>query len=187
MNYTCVAIKNTFMELLKEKPLDKISVKEITKKCQINRNTFYYHYHDTYDLLQKIFEEEAEKYATPYLDNDMEWKDCFIQAVGFALENKEAICHVFNSMQRSTLEKYLFDVSGSLMASIIKKKSEGLDISAIDKKYMTIVYKHAIVGIIIEWLGNDMQDDPYTVIDRMSKIFNGSIEFILQRLHDTKE
>lgn len=44
------AIKEAFMHLLNRKPLDKITVKEIVEECGINRNTFYYHYDDIYDL-----------------------------------------------------------------------------------------------------------------------------------------
>ena len=47
-------IENAFLELMKEKHYTKISVREITEKADINRSTFYRHYLDTYDLLDKI-------------------------------------------------------------------------------------------------------------------------------------
>lgn len=49
-------IENAFLELMKEKHYTKISVREITEKADINRSTFYRHYLDTYDLLDKIEE-----------------------------------------------------------------------------------------------------------------------------------
>ena len=44
--FTKKAIVETFLELLKEHSLDKITVKDIVEKCGINRNTFYYYYQD---------------------------------------------------------------------------------------------------------------------------------------------
>ena len=54
-NSTKTAIKEAFMTLLNKKPFDKITVKEIVEECGINRNTFYYHYEDIYDLLHPFF------------------------------------------------------------------------------------------------------------------------------------
>jgi AcrR family transcriptional regulator len=47
-------IKQAFLELVEVKTFSKISVKEITERAHINRTTFYLHYQDVYDLLDKI-------------------------------------------------------------------------------------------------------------------------------------
>ena len=49
------AIQESFKKLLSNQPLDKITVKNITDDCGVNRNTFYYHYSDIYQLLEEIF------------------------------------------------------------------------------------------------------------------------------------
>lgn len=43
---------------MKTKPLSKITVSELIRDCRINRNTFYYHFNDIYDLLHWMFENE---------------------------------------------------------------------------------------------------------------------------------
>ena len=47
---TKFAIAFAFKELLLEKSIDKITINDITEKCGINRQTFYYHFHDIYEL-----------------------------------------------------------------------------------------------------------------------------------------
>lgn len=49
------AIRQAFIELLNERPLDKISVKDIAERSTVNRNTFYYYYADIYALVEEIF------------------------------------------------------------------------------------------------------------------------------------
>lgn len=52
------AICNAFYELIKEKPLEKITVKEIAERAEINKTTFYAHYETVYDLVDQL-EQEA--------------------------------------------------------------------------------------------------------------------------------
>ena len=50
-------------QLLETKTLEKITVKDIVARCGVNRQTFYYHFHDVYDLMRWIFEREAANLA----------------------------------------------------------------------------------------------------------------------------
>ena len=54
------AIAGVFKELLLVKPLHKITINDIAEKCEINRQTFYYHFQDIYDLVEWICQTDAE-------------------------------------------------------------------------------------------------------------------------------
>lgn len=62
VRYTKMVIRKTFIELLDKKPINKITVTEICDKAEINRATFYKHYLDIYDLLEKMEEELEREY-----------------------------------------------------------------------------------------------------------------------------
>ena len=55
------AIRRSFIELLAERPFDKISVRDIAERSEVTRNTFYYYYTDIYALAEDVFESEIEK------------------------------------------------------------------------------------------------------------------------------
>ena len=57
VRYTRKVIRDAFLDILKEKPVSKITVKEICDQAEINRGTFYKHYRDCYDLLHHIEED----------------------------------------------------------------------------------------------------------------------------------
>ena len=57
---TKFAIAFAFKELLLEKSIDKITINDITEKCGINRQTFYYHFHDIYELIEWICETKED-------------------------------------------------------------------------------------------------------------------------------
>ena len=58
-NFTKKAIKESFIKLLNERPMNKISVKDIVEDCGINRNSFYYHFQDIPALLEEIVTENT--------------------------------------------------------------------------------------------------------------------------------
>lgn len=60
VKYTRMVIKASFLSILKEKPISKITIKEICERADINRATFYAHFTDTYGLLQHIETEFLE-------------------------------------------------------------------------------------------------------------------------------
>ena len=66
VRYTRMVIENSFLELLKEKPVFKITVTELCRHSQINRATFYKHYLDGPDLLEKLEERLFEQIRSAF-------------------------------------------------------------------------------------------------------------------------
>ena len=59
--FTKKGIMDSFVELAKEMPIDKITIKKVCDNCNINRNTFYYYYQDLYALKEEIIYAKAQK------------------------------------------------------------------------------------------------------------------------------
>ncbi len=60
VRYTKMRIREAFLRCLRKKPVNKITVKELCELAEINRATFYTHYADPFDLLEKLEEESLE-------------------------------------------------------------------------------------------------------------------------------
>ena len=60
VRYTKKAIRDSFIALLEQKPIEKISVTEICKGADINRGTFYSHYSDPFELRNALANELVE-------------------------------------------------------------------------------------------------------------------------------
>ena len=56
---TKYALAVALKELMAQKPIDKITIHDLTERCGIRRQNFYYHFEDVYGLLRWTFEEEA--------------------------------------------------------------------------------------------------------------------------------
>ena len=173
--FTKEIIAKTFTELLDEKPMSKITVKDIVERCGVNRNTFYYYYTDVYALLSELFQTELQTVTDEYNDT-FSWEESFIVATKFALENKIAINHVYNSMQREELEDYIYNVSGHVMNRYVEKLSDGISASSGDKKLIASFYQCALTEMVLRWIASGMKEDPDTIIRRIGRLFDGHRE-----------
>lgn len=87
-NLTCKALAAAAVSLLEERPLDKITVRDITDRCGLTRNTFYYHFQDIYDLLGYIFREEADATLEKYSVKG-DWKGVFLDILSYLKKKKK--------------------------------------------------------------------------------------------------
>ena len=101
VKYTKKIITETFLNLLKEKEINKITVSEICNIADINRATFYRYYLDTYDLLEKI-EQDFILELVDVTNND---KDTSVSIfthdiLEVFLNNKELVKIIFNTKEK---------------------------------------------------------------------------------------
>lgn len=173
-------IRQVFIKMLNEHPLNTITVKAIVAECEINRNTFYYYYSDIYAILSEIFQTELQRVIDEYNDT-LSWEESFIVAARFALENRKAIYHVYNSMRREELENYIYNISGNVMIRYVEKVSESISTSSEDKKLIASFYQCALTQMVLRWIASGMNEDPDTIIKRIGKLFDGNIALSLKR------
>ncbi|MBQ9064424.1 MAG: TetR family transcriptional regulator [Blautia sp.] len=110
------AIKASFRKLLSERPLARITVREIAADCGINRNTFYYHYHDIPELMEELMQDEAAALIAGYTDISS-LEDCVEAAFRFIVDNRRSINHIFHSVKREVFEQYLMRICSFTITS----------------------------------------------------------------------
>lgn len=88
-NFTGRAIKETFLELLNQRPLNDITVKDIVEACGINRNSFYYHFEDLPSLVDEMIGEQVNHLIQkhPTVSSVEECADAIIELVQHCIIN----------------------------------------------------------------------------------------------------
>ena len=87
------ALEASLKNLLLQKPLDKITVSDITEDCGISRMTFYYHFRDIYDLAEWSCAEDASKALADKKTYDT-WQEGLLQIFESVRLNKPFIENV---------------------------------------------------------------------------------------------
>lgn len=178
--YTRNMIRNVFIEMLDERPFDEITVTDLVTRCEINRKTFYYYYQDLYAVLTEIFESELETVLGGVKEH-VTWEEGIAQAMQIALQHKRAVYHVYHSMQRESLEKYLYNVAGEVMRRYVERQGEGIHASQGDKDIIAQFYQSALTEMVLNWIGQGMKEDGLEMITRIGQLFDGNIRASLKR------
>jgi probable dihydroxyacetone kinase regulator len=174
------ALAASLKKLLSTKPLDKISVIDITEDCEVNRQTFYYHFKDIYDLVEWIYTSEATKALNGNKTYDT-WQQGFLQIFEYILINKAFIKSTYNSISREHLEGYLYNETFNLLIGVIEEKAGGMPLREDDKAFIAHFYKYAFVGLVLEWVRLGMKEKPADIIDRLNTLIDGNIMGALER------
>ena len=179
------ALATSLKNMLLKKPLNKITINDIANDCGINRMTFYYHFKDIYDLIEWTGEEDAAKALEGKKTYDT-WQQGFLNIFNAVLENKPFIMNVYRSVSREQVEIYLYKITYDLMIGVVNERSANMSVRDDDKKFIADFYKFAFVGIMLEWIKNDMNTDPKKIVDRISNLIHGDITRALENCRTDK-
>lgn len=171
--YTKTAIRRTFFELLEEKDFDRISVREICQRADINRSTFYRHYDDINALMNSI---EAEFVAD--IDRQIERMDpdifdaVLIGLFDIVKDNSDLCCYMMKCGPRKGFVNSLFVKNYD--RTHIKWKKFFPEITDKQFRWMYIMFFNGITGVIAEWINSSFREDPAAIVAFTTSIyFNG--------------
>ncbi len=165
------ALAASFTKLLSRHPLNKITVKDIVEDAQVNRQTFYYHFHDVYDLIQWILEEESQ--AALASEGRYDWKNHIRDVLEAMRQEKALVLNIIHSLNREHLEQYLCSVIDTFIYDSLEKNCEGLVVSDDDIRFIADFFKYAFVGILMDWILKGMKEEPKILSDRLNHMLDG--------------
>lgn len=174
------ALKQSLKNLLLKKPLTKITVGDITEDCGINRMTFYYHFKDIYDLVEWSCLEDAKRALEEKKTYDT-WQQGFLQIFKAVQENKPFILNVYRCVHREQVEKYLQPLVDQLLLNVINEEAAGITVRDEDKQFIAQVYSYMFIGLMLDWIKDDMREDPQQIVEKLSKLIKGSMSVALSR------
>ena len=167
------ALAASLKRLLSKKELSKITITNITEECGVNRQTFYYHFKDIYDLLEWIFTNEVIE----EIDNEKEedWQQKFIYIFEYVIKNKEFIKNIYNSGSKEYFLKFVYKQTNLLIINFIEKEYKNKKVKEENKKFIANFYKYGFVGIMFEWIQAGMKEDIEELVNKMSLTLHNTV------------
>ena len=141
-NITKHALAESLKKLLLKKPLNKITINDLTTDCGISRMAFYYHFKDIYDLVEWVCLEESrgalqgkKTYAT--------WQEGLLQIFEAVYENKPFIINAYNAISREQIENFLFQLTHDLIMSVVEEQARSTSLTQEQKSFIADFYKYS--------------------------------------------
>lgn len=174
---TKMLLANTLKNLLEKKSFSKVTVTEIITLSKVNRNTFYYHFEDIYDLLRWLLEQEAINIVKDY-----DSKDEIDMAINFTLsyieKNRSFLKNILFSVGEKDLRRFFSKDFREIIGNFIKIDEEELGIK-IDDQYrnvLTMYLTEAIAGLLIESLNKKYEISNAKITSYIKTISTSSIK-----------
>lgn len=179
-NFTQKAIRASFIKLLNQKPLSQITIKDIVDDCGVNRNTFYYYFQDLPDLVETITKEEAQRVIQLYPAIDS-IEQCLDALIGFALENRKAVLHIYNSVNRDLYERYQWRVCRYVVEVYLDGVLKERHITEQDRQLLIDYLQCICFGFVIGWLESGMKEEIRERLARIYELKHGELERMISR------
>ncbi|WP_123041801.1 TetR/AcrR family transcriptional regulator [Cohnella candidum] len=161
-------IRDAFVELLQEMDIEKLSVNKIAEKATINRVTFYLHYRDIPDMLEKMADEMiahierivGEAPEDPNADSEARWQ-AMVSLLEHIAEQSKFYKVVLASKRTPIFTDRLLQLLTKMMETRVEamKNDSYLIKAGVREDIATWYFSAALIGTIVAWLRKDM---PYT-------------------------
>ncbi len=165
--------------LMAERPMDKITISDLTAICKIRRQSFYYHFEDIYDLLRWMFQNEAISLLQQH-EGALLWQEGLLQLLRYLEENRVVCLCALKSMGRDHIKRFFEADIYSIIHHTIEQLGENIGSnpqldSFVDIEMLTHFYVTALAGMTESWLLGEIDRSPEQLIDFADTILNGQL------------
>ena len=180
-NFTKIAIQQSFLRLLSQRPITKITVKDIVEDCGINRNSFYYHFQDLPQLLETVIIESANEIISR-IPESFSLEEGLTTVLERLVENKWAIRNIWASPDRAFYEQNLMRVCNYVVSRYIACRSVDLLRTLPEEELALLVdfCQCELFGQVTNWLNQNMVYDIVAHVQALCRLFEGSITQTLE-------
>ena len=179
------ALAESLRRLLSKRTLDKITVKDIVEDCGVNRQTFYYHFHDVYDLLEWIFEDNITSMMEEG-ENDKDWTRGVDTIIHKMLEDRKLILNAYHSVSHEVVSGFIRRWLKPFVRYMVDQKAVNLEVAEEDKEFVAEMFTLATTGFFTEWVENGLLEERLHNLEKIKLALDGSAESILLRLDQNK-
>ncbi len=166
------------IELSKKKAFNKITINELVKACGITRNTFYYYFHDIYDVII-VFVEDAVNKIDPKRQ-----EESIFDLIEFLGKYRETWYNLYYHVDRDLFEGIFKQQIRKILTVYYKNETSAL-INEDDFQLISSFYEESLYGLAVRYIVKSKEynkEASQEAINKLRIIFDGQLELIIQNL-----
>ncbi len=180
------ALAESLKKRMAVKPLNKISIREIVEECGLNRQTFYYHFQDIYDLLEWMIDQEVVSIIKES-DNFLCWQDAGIYLLRYIQNNQAISLGIFNAIGRDSLKRFFYKDAYGICVRFLKENLRGIEFDEEDFQILAHYYSITITSLLEDWITGGMKRSPEEVIHILELIVSGTARQAMERFVEDRK
>lgn len=182
---TKAQLREGLAHLMLEKSIKEITVKELVDKVDINRSTFYLHYSDIYQMLQKIEEEALENITCMLTDSPVDFSDkestlAFTTKFFSILDSDKDLCRALLGPHGDMA--FVEQIENLLAGTFLKQLPGTFPKDDPNLKYAYAFTLNGCVGLIKTWLSLPVQESPAHIAELTCRLIENATQGYLDTL-----
>ena len=167
------------VELSKKKPFNKITINDLCKNCGITRNTFYYYYHDIYDVIINLIQDKID-----HIDITQQEKGIF-DMIEFLATYRILWINMYKYVDRDLFEGIF---KQQIRSFLQKFYNNTIGLNDDNNHYFEIIssfYEESLYGLAVRYIIKTTRDEDYDAKEAFKNvriIFDGQLELILNNI-----
>lgn len=162
------AIAQGLKQLIHTKNFDKISISDITTTCGLNRQTFYYHFQDKYELLNWIYYNEGFVYVIEGITLD-NWDKQVLILLNI-MKNDQTFYTNTIKYQEQYFRNYLFSITSNLFYEAIDQLDDDNELMENEKQFYGEFFSYGICGVVVSWVLKGMKEKTSVVAGQLKQL-----------------
>ena len=166
-------IADTFFTMVKQKGIDKITVKDLVETCHISRQTFYYHFQDILDVIEWSARQAIQK-ALDASVSEEDPEQAIRKFITVAVENHELIQKLLQSQKHDYIERIFVEGLKIYLLELVRRKAPDLAVNYEDAEVALQFYAYGIAGVLLDHCGRSCCD-PDKLARQLLKLLRGKL------------
>lgn len=168
------ALVSAFGAVLAKKPFGKITIRDLTDECGLNRMTFYYHFKDIYDLIQWMIENRVKRLLAD--SADITWKEQYRRILEFAIEKKSVIVRILAGIEHQYIRACLKNLAADISRQAITEILGDTPILEEDLSFLARLYAGVLVEVLLDWVSGGMRESTELTVARVALVLDGTAQ-----------
>jgi probable dihydroxyacetone kinase regulator len=180
-NITKAAIAAATKQVMEKTPLDKITTADIIAQCGISRKTFYYHFHDKYEVVNWVFTVDIIDgilKSTTFED----WAEGSYKLCRYIKDNKTFYKNAVNANGQNCFIQFLRTLTTLQLKKLCTGYLEKGILTDTDFNFLVEFYYNAFIGVFTPWVKDDMKENPDLLVKRWVGVVDKSLEHYISSI-----
>ncbi|HIT08228.1 MAG TPA: TetR/AcrR family transcriptional regulator C-terminal domain-containing protein [Candidatus Merdivicinus faecavium] len=150
-------ISSAFVNMVKQKGIDKVTVKALIDACHISRQTFYYHFQDLMEVIEWSLERAAKQKLAQSLEADTP-EEALAALFSSAFENRTLILRLLDSQRREQIEKLFVQAARTYLRELVRNRHCGLPLDCAGAEVALDFCAFGMVGLLFQYCAQGRTD-----------------------------
>jgi AcrR family transcriptional regulator len=149
---TKMLLSESLLEISRCKPVEKITVTDITRNCSLSRESFYYHFKDKYDLISWMFTSPYDEIMKMFDKGKNTWEGSLVLFLAHLKKHFEFFNNALMDDNTNSFFESFFSYTVNAMGNSVKIRHS--QTACEDIRFQIRFYAHGAIGMATEWLNH---------------------------------